>query len=104
MEPASTLVGRCLRDSLRNRDIELIIEKFKTRGKELVARIVDPSELVVATGEFMDVVSLLRVAMQSQCLVKQPSMDTPAGPRDIGYWESQKVGSLSEYKGISASL
>jgi hypothetical protein len=104
MEPASTLVGRCLRDSLRSRDIELIMEKFETRGKALVARTVNPSELVVANQEFLNVTASLRAALQSQCLVKQPSMDTPAGPRDIGYWESQKVGSLSEYKGISASL
>ena len=104
MEPASTLVGRCLRDSLRSRDIELIMEKFETRGKALVARTVNPSELVVANQEFLNVTASLRAALQSQCFVKQPSMDTPAGPRDIGYWESQKVGSLSEYKGISASL
>jgi len=103
MEPASTLVGRCLRDSLRPRDIELIMEKFERRGKELVARVVDPSELVAATSEFLNITASLRAAMQGQCLVKQPRLDTPAGPRDIGFWESQKVGGLAEYKGISAS-
>jgi hypothetical protein len=102
MEPASTLVGRCFRNAIRQRDIDLIVEKFKGRGLQLVAATVDKSELVAATAEFMDVLGRTQTALQRTCLVHQPQMDTPDGPRDPGYWAS-KPTDLSQYKGISAT-
>ena len=102
MEPASTLVGRCFRNAIRQRDIDLIVEKFKGRGLQLVASVVPKSELVVATAEFMDVLGRTQAALQTTCLVHQPQMDTPEGPRDPGYWES-KPTDLSQYKGVSAT-
>jgi hypothetical protein len=101
LEPASTLVGRCFRNAIRQRDIDLIVEKFKGRGLQLVAATVDKSELVAATAEFMEVLGRTQTALQTTCLVYQPQMDTPEGPRDPGYWES-KPTDLSQYKGISA--
>ena len=103
LEPASTLVGRCFRNAIRERDIELIVEKFKGRGLQLVASTVDKSELVTATAEFMAVLDRTQVALRTTCLVPQPSMDIPAGPRDPGYWESKDSEELATYKGISAA-
>ena len=102
MEPASTLVGRCFRNAIRQRDVDLIVEKFKGRGLQLVATVVPKEELVAATAEFMDVLGRTQSALQTTCLVPQPQMDTPDGPRDPGYWEA-KATDLSQYKGISAT-
>jgi len=102
MEPASTLVGRCFRNAIRQRDIDLIVEKFKGRGLQLVAATVEKSELVTATAEFMEVLERTRSALQNTCLVPQPQLDTPEGPRDVGYW-APKMTDLSQYKGISAT-
>ena len=102
IEPASTLVGRCFRNAIRQRDIDLIVEKFKSRGLELVAAVVPKSELVDATAEFMEVLGRTQAALQTTCLVYQPQMDAPEGPRDPGFWES-KATDLSQYKGISAT-
>jgi len=101
MEPASTLVGRCFRNAIRQRDIDLIVEKFKSRGLQLVAAVVPKDELVAATAEFMDVLDRTKTALQTTCLVHQPQMDTPDGARDPGYW-APKMTDLSQYKGISA--
>ena len=101
-EPASTLVGRCFRNAIRQRDIDIIVEKFQVRGLELVGNLVVPSDVVVAKQEFMDVLERTRTALQNTCLVPQPQMDTPEGPRDVGYWEP-KTADLSQYKGISAT-
>ena len=103
LEPASTLVGRCFRNAIRERDIELIVEKFKMRGLQLVAATVDKSELVTATAEFIAVLERTHTALQTTCLVPQPQMDTPEGPRDVGYWAPKVSESLATYKGISAA-
>lgn len=102
MEPASTLVGRCLANAMRDRDVTLIVDKFTERGhvllKELLAGTCNE-----ATAEFDAVVNQLRLSMVNFCLRPQPSMDKPLGARDLGFWESDETASLNQYKGISAS-
>jgi len=100
MEPPSTIVGRCLRNAVNKRDIELIIEKYKRRGHTLVSELCanDPAAL----AEFDNIVAHLQFAMTSFCLMKQPSMDRPIGVRDMGFWEPENVAELSQYQGVSA--
>ena len=98
LEPPSSLVGRCLRNAVNQRDIELVIEKFKIRGHDLVnALCSDP----VAHQELDGVVARLQLAMTSFCLKAPPKMDRPEGARDPGFWETDE-SDLSQYKGISA--
>jgi hypothetical protein len=111
MEPASTLVGRCLANAMRDRDVTLIVDKFTERGhvllKELLASSILPEggdrTCTEATAEFDAVVNQLRLSMVNFCLRPQPSMDKPLGARDLGFWESDETSSLDQYKGISAS-
>lgn len=102
MEPASSIVARCLANAIPERDVELITEKFGKRGHELIktAGCTDP---VAATAEFDRVVAELRAALQTACKRVQPSMDHPIGARDMGFWESDKVAALSQYQGVSAA-
>lgn len=100
MEPPSTIVGRCRRNAVRQRDIDLIIEKFEKRGRALVQSRCSGSELV---AEFDKVVNQTRLTMNSFCLGNQPSMDKPLGSRDLGYWAPEDTD-LEQYQGISASI
>jgi hypothetical protein len=99
LEPPSTIVGRCLRNAVNKRDIELIIEKYKGRGHTLVSELCDDA---AALAEFDKVVAHLQFAMTSFCLMKQPTMDHPIGARDMGFWEPENVAELSQYQGVSA--
>lgn len=101
MEPASTLVGRCLAGAVQKRDVELIMEKFEKRGAELIVRILG-SNCGDAQTEFMAVANLTRAALAS-CCRPAPTMDHPLGARDLGFWEPERVADLSQYQGISAS-
>lgn len=101
MEPASSFVGRCLRNAVRERDIELVIEKFEGRGRELLAAVLG-GDCGDAQKELADVVARTRLAMTTACLRPQPQMDRPLGARDMGFWEPRAVSDLSAYQGISA--
>ena len=99
-EPPVAIVSRCLVGAVNNRDTELIIEKFKARGHELIRELCQDSEKA-ATEEFDTVLRRLELTMMSFCVRKGASMDRPAGPRDPGYWASEE-SDLSQYKGYTA--
>jgi len=102
MDVASSIVGRCRAKAVNERDIELILDKFRDRGHELV-RMLCPGDAGAVT-EFDAVLGRLRWAMMGFCLHPQPSMDRPIGARDMGFWEPAAVADLSQYQGISAAL
>lgn len=101
MEPPATIVGRCLRNAVNKRDIELIVEKYTARGHVLIEKLCT-NDRAAALTEFDKVVAHLNFAMTSFCLMKQPTMDRPVGARDMGFWEPEEVADLSQYQGISA--
>lgn len=101
MEPASSLVARCLANAIPQRDIELICEKFTARGHELLKNLL--SSCPDAQREFDAVVARLRKALEVSCRQVQPTMDHPLGARDMGFWEPEKVAGLSQYQGVSAA-
>lgn len=99
-EPASSFVGRCLRNAVQKRDIDIVIDKLHARGKELIGNLIGVCP--DATAEFDRVVARTKKAMMTFCLMAQPSMDRPIGARDLGFWEPASVADLDAYKGISA--
>ena len=99
MEPPSTFVSSCLRNAIRERDIELVIEKYTTRGKALLKRLGCDSG---SEANFAALIEQTRATMNSVCLAEQPQMDIPSGVRDPGFWETKNVKNLMEYQGISA--
>ena len=102
MEPPATIVGRCLRNAVNKRDIELIVEKYDGRGKELIRELCGPEDVSPALHEWAAVIGRLHTAMTSVCLKEQPVMDRPMGARDMGFWEPDNVADLSQYQGVSA--
>lgn len=100
MEPPSTFVSSCLRNAVRKRDIELVIEKYSTRGKVLIKKLGCESG---AENDFAEIIARTQEAMTSVCLAENPPMDKPSGVRDVGFWETQNVKNLMNYQGISAA-
>lgn len=104
-EPASTIVGRCLRAAVNKRDIEIITEKFSDRGHVLIGRICqDPADVAASKKDLDEIVARLRLSMTSFCVgAPNAPMDRPAGVRDMGFWESETVAELSQYQGPNAT-
>jgi len=91
LEPAASLVGRCLKGALRSRDLELTIDKWEKRGAVLIQSL---AGCLQGGGEAVRSESLTRFrtvtkrsarAIGQACTSAQVSMDIPAGPRDPGY-------------------
>ena len=99
MEPPSTFVSSCLRNAVRKRDIELVIEKYSTRGKVLIKKLGCDS----GAKDFAEIITRTQEAMTTVCLSENPQMDKPAGVRDVGFWETLNVKNLMNYQGISAA-
>jgi hypothetical protein len=100
-EPPSSIVGRCLRNAVNRRDIDIIIEKMEARGHELIKKVL--GDCAEGRKEFGEVVARTKLAMVTTCLGTQPSMDRPLGARDMGFWETETTADLAQYQGISAA-
>lgn len=100
-EPPSAIVGRCLRNAVNRRDIDIIIEKMETRGHVLIKKVL--GDCAEGRKEFGEVVARTKLAMVTTCLGTQPSMDRPLGARDMGFWETEATADLAQYQGISAA-
>jgi len=102
-EPASTIVGRCLRAAVNKRDIEIITEKFSDRGHVLIKKVCqDPADVAASKKDLDEIVAQLRLSMTSFCVGPSKQMDRPSGPRDMGFWEMESVADLSQYQGPNA--
>lgn len=97
MEPPTTFVGRCLRNAVRQRDIDLVMDKFEKRGRALIR-----SRCPESRKDFDEVIASTRLAFVSFCLGDQPSMDKPMGARDVGFWAPEDTD-LMQYQGVSSS-
>jgi hypothetical protein len=100
-EAPASIVSRCVRGALQSRDIEIIVEKYETRGRELIDGLLASCQ--EAHGEFAEIVAKTRTSMFTFCMKPQPQMDRPNGPRDPGYWETDSTADLIQYQGISAT-
>jgi len=97
MEPPTSFVGRCLNNAVRQRDIDLVMDKFETRGRSLIK-----SRCPASQKDFDEVIAMTRLSMVSFCLGDQPSIDKPMGARDPGFWAPSNTD-IRQYQGISAS-
>ena len=88
IEPAAEFVGRCLKNAVRPRDIEMAIGKFEDRGNELLATLAPcAATLEQARALFRGVVMRAARNISEYCLKPKNSLDRPAGPRDPGYYD-----------------
>ena len=101
IEPAASFVGRCVRNAARSRDVEVAMDKFEGRGKELIATICS-QETQKQTHDrvqslFHDVVARATRNITRNCLSEKATLDRPAGSRDPGFFEPDEVKELRPY-------
>jgi hypothetical protein len=98
MEPVGSFVGRCLKNAVQPRDIELTLGKLHTRGNELIRKMCH-SEHSQATAFTLlnSVVAQVTRGVTSICLKPHAAMDIPPGVRDPGYYASPSLQQWSTY-------
>lgn len=98
IEPAASFVGRCVRHAVRSRDIEVAMDKFEGRGKQLIATLcTEKKQHDRVQSLFHDVVARATRNIARTCLSEKATLDRPAGPRDPGFFEPDEVKELRPY-------
>ncbi len=99
MEPVASFVGRCLRNAVRDRDLELTFGKLQDRGNELLREICPNEETrAKAYTMFHNIMARSLQHTTKACMQPRATMDVPAGKRDPGYFTPVALTNLSEYK------
>ena len=103
VEPAATLVGRCHKKVIRQRDIELATDRYLIRGRQLIKALdaYYPAVTQSASKELESNVGSLKAVMLDKCLKTQPQLDMPDGVRDPAFYEPP---SLEELRATSTFL
>jgi hypothetical protein len=96
VEPAATLVGRCHKKVIRQRDIELATDRYLIRGRQLIKALdaYFPAFTQSASQELESNVGTLKAVMLDKCLKTQPQLDMPDGVRDPAFYEPPKLEEL----------
>ncbi len=99
MEQVGTFVGRCLKNAVKERDIELTLGKLQDRGTALIAALCHTSKSKAEAVTLFDgVVKRTKANITKVCLKEHASMDVPAGMRDPGYYIPEDVATLGPYQ------
>jgi hypothetical protein len=98
-EPLTNFVGRCLNNGTKQRDIDIVIDKYDKRGKELISRIssrigMDSKE---AQENYNSLITTTMRTLTTHCLAMRSSLDTPFGPRDPGFSTPYSVERLAPF-------
>ena len=98
-EPLINFVGRCLNNGTKKRDIEIVIDKYDTRGKTLINQISSRlgMDAKAAHENYNAVITTTMNTLNNSCLAKRSSLDTPYGPRDPGYSTPYSVDRLAPF-------
>jgi hypothetical protein len=96
VEPAATLVGRCHKKVIRQRDIELATDRYLIRGRQLIKALdaYYPAITQSASQELESNVGTLKAVMLDKCLKTQPQLDMPDGVRDPAFYEPPALEEL----------
>jgi hypothetical protein len=97
IEPVASIVGRCVRKSTRERDIEMMMDKFNSRGTELINRLCDNNTKGSAVTSFRNILARMGKTITAACVAPKTTLDTPPGARDPGYYEPESVKNFSPY-------
>jgi hypothetical protein len=99
MEPVGSFVGRCLKNAVRQRDLDLTFEKLQTRGNSLLDTLChNQHSRAKAITMFDTIVKRTQANVESVCLKEHSSMDVPAGVRDPGYYTPPEVQEYAPYQ------
>jgi hypothetical protein len=99
MEPVGVFVGRCLKNAVKQRDLDLIFDKYRTRGMTLLNNLcANGNNKAWAITMFDGIVNRTQKNITAVCLKERASMDVPAGVRDPAYYTPSDVAELGPYQ------
>ena len=104
VEPVAETTARCLAKTIPERDLDISLEKWSTRGKLLLKRLCSSTELSDAeisetnrlfSKHMDDVIDIAK----SMCLKGPVEIAGTSGPRDVSAYTPPELEELREYKG-----
>lgn len=99
MEPVGSFVGRCLKNAIKSRDVELTFGKLQYRGNQLIATLCgNDQSMGTALTLFDSILANAKKNIAGVCLKEHATMDIPAGVRDPGYYTPPELTQLSAYQ------
>lgn len=104
IEPISETTARCFAKTIPSRDLEISLDKWGKRGKELIRRLCTSMNLTEMESAQADTLfsALMRDVSEvarSVCLSGQPTINGKVAPRQAGGYEPPALSELGEYKG-----
>lgn len=104
MEPIAETTARCFAKTIPSRDLEISLEKWGKRGKELIRRLCTSMNLTEMESAQADTLfgALMRDVSEvarSVCLSGQPTINGKVAPRQAGGYEAPELQELGPYNG-----
>lgn len=98
IEPPPVFVNRCVKHAVRSRDIEVVMDKFESRGFALIEILCAcPKKKKSAQNMFHEIVARVTRNIAGRCLAQKATLDRPAGPRDPGFFMPPELDTLRPY-------
>lgn len=102
IEPVAETTARCLAKTIPQRDLDIILDKWTGRGKELIRKLctsfnINDNELKNVDKAFKDHMEDIRDIANSQCI--KGEVKVMKGARDVSPYEPPELSELREYKG-----
>lgn len=102
IEPVAETTARCLAKTIPQRDLDIILDKWSGRGKELIRKLctsfnINDNELKNVDKAFKDHMEDIRDIANSQCI--KGEVKVMKGARDVSPYEPPELSELREYKG-----
>jgi hypothetical protein len=104
IEPVAETAARCMAKTIPPRDLDIILDKWNSRGKELVRRLctnykITDSELKKVDFLFKSVITDISDIAKAQCLKGEVEIAGTKGPREVGAYEPPGLSELKPYDG-----
>jgi len=104
IEPIAETTARCLAKTIPPRDLDIILDKWTRRGKELIKRLctsynLSDSELKKTDTLFKACIVDVSDVAQSRCLKGEVEIAGTKGPREVSPYEPPELSELRAYKG-----
>jgi hypothetical protein len=104
IEPISETTARCFAKTIPSRDLDISLDKWSKRGKELLRRLctsmnLTEMESAQVDGLFSSLMRDVSEVAHSVCLSGEPTINGKVAPRQAGGFEPPALQELGEYKG-----
>ena len=104
IEPVAETTARCLAKTIPERDLDISLDKWYTRGNVLIQKLctsvhLNDAEVKEATSKFKAHIDDITDIAKSKCLKGSVEIAGTPGPRDVTGYSPPELNELREYKG-----